>query len=328
MSAELGQTQGNLVAVVVTYNRLSQLQITVDRLLNSAPEHLQTVVVVDNASTDDTATWLAAQDDPRLRIHRSEINAGGAGGFETGMRIAMDEFDPDWLVLMDDDGRPQADALKTFHHLDLGKWDAIAAAVYDDKGEICDMNCPSRNPFWNLRVFLRTSLRLGGRSGFHLKPSDYAGTQPVDIDITSFVGFFIRGAAVKRNGYPDPSLFVYGDDALYSLSLRKAGGAIAFHPQIKFEHAFQTFQNEDRRFRPLWKLYYYHRNLLLLYRAASGPLFGLVLLVFLPKWALKVRHHSGETRAFTRYMWRAISHGLRRHTNVAHDDVVEWSKSP
>jgi GT2 family glycosyltransferase len=326
--AELGQTQGNLVAVVVTYNRLPQLQITVDHLLNSAPEHLHAVVIVDNASTDDTAAWLASQNDPRLHIHRSETNSGGAGGFETGMRIAMDAFDPDWLVLMDDDGRPQTGALQTFHTLDLTDWDAIAAAVYDDKGEICDMNCPSRNPFWNLKVFLRTSLRLGGRSGFHLAPSDYAGTRPVAIDITSFVGFFIRGSAVRQNGYPDASLFVYGDDALYTLSLRKTGGKIAFHPQIKFEHAFQTFQNEDRRFRPLWKLYYYHRNLLLLYRAASGPLFGLVLLVFLPKWALKVRHHSGETRAFTRYMRRAIFHGLMRRTNVPHATVLSWSKDP
>lgn len=328
MSEELDQTQGNLVAVVVTYNRLSQLQITVDHLLNSAPEHLHAVVIVDNASTDDTATWLAAQIDPRLRIHRSEINSGGAGGFETGMRIAMDEFDPDWLVLMDDDGRPQPGALTNFHRLDLVKWDAVAAAVYDTRGEICDMNRPSRNPFWHLKVFLRTGLRLGGRSGFHLDPSNYAETDPVEIDITSFVGFFIRGEAVKRIGYPDASLFVYGDDGIYSLSLRKSGGRIAFHPEIPFEHALTTFQGKNLRFHPLWKIYYYHRNLLLLYRAASGPLFWLVLLVILPKWALKARHHSGEKRVFARYMWRAIAHGLLRHTNVSHSDVVSWSKSP
>ena len=50
-----------LAAVVVTYNRLDQLKITVARLLDSAADVLDRLVVVDNASTDDTARWLAEQ---------------------------------------------------------------------------------------------------------------------------------------------------------------------------------------------------------------------------------------------------------------------------
>ena len=57
-----------LVAVVVTYNRLNKLQDTVARLLEAAPADLAAVVVVDNASTDGTAAWLANQSDPRLDV--------------------------------------------------------------------------------------------------------------------------------------------------------------------------------------------------------------------------------------------------------------------
>ena len=157
-----------LVAVVVTYNRLDKLKDTIARLLESPPQELSAVVVVDNASTDGTGAWLASQDDPRLDVQVSATNRGGAGGFERGMRRAMEAHAPDWLVVMDDDGRPAPGALASFHalpaHDDPARsWDGVASAVYFPGGGICEMNRPSRNPFWHVREFLRT-LFGGGRS--------------------------------------------------------------------------------------------------------------------------------------------------------------------
>ncbi|WP_241525913.1 glycosyltransferase [Pseudophaeobacter leonis] len=246
-----------LVAVVVTYNRLDKLKATLARLLESPASELAAVVVVDNASTDATAGWLAEQRDARLDVLVSPSNRGGAGGFEMGMRRAMEAHQPDWLVVMDDDGRPATGGLAAFHALpcvqadgpksdlqsDLqsdrqsdrqgglksglkksgleggAAWDAVAAAVYFPQGGICEMNRPSRNPFWHGREFLRT-LFGGGRSGFHVQPSDYDGPG-MQIDVTSFVGFFISAQAVRRIGYPDPDLFIYGDDGIYTLGLTK-----------------------------------------------------------------------------------------------------------
>ncbi|WP_171180963.1 glycosyltransferase family 2 protein [Ruegeria sp. HKCCD8929] len=326
MPSEFPDTQTpsrRLVAVVVTHNRLDKLRATLDRLLGSDPEHLSMVVVVDNASTDGTAEWLMAQTDPRLDVLRSETNRGGAGGFERGMRHAVDRHDPDWLMVTDDDGRPAPGALAAFHAMDVAPWDALASAVYFPSGEICEMNRPSRNPFWHLREFLGTAGK--GRDGFHISHSAYDGDiRP--IDVTSFVGFFVSRRAIERVGYPDGRLFIYGDDGLYTLGLSKAGGRIAFVPQIRFEHDFTTFGGsglaKGQRFRPLWKVYYHHRNLLLLYRMAAGWMFGLTCLVFMPKWLMKVRHHSGERRAFMRLMGRAIRDGLRGRIDVPHDEVL------
>lgn len=315
---------GRLVAVVVTYNRLEKLEVTLSRLMESPDRDLAAIVVVDNASIDLTAKWLAEQDDPRLDVIRSETNRGGAGGFEAGMRRAVTVHAPDWVVVMDDDGRPAPGALAAFHDLDLTGWDGIAAAVYFPDGKICEMNRPSRNPFWHLSIFLRTVRRVGGRSGFHLDPLDYQSDQPRAVDITSFVGFFISRAAIERIGYPDPGLFVYGDDGIYTLGLRQAGGQIAFQPTVQFEHDCSTFAGQRGRFRPLWKVYYYHRNLLMLYRQASGWLFWPLLLVVLPKWILKIRDHAGERRVFLRLMRRAVWHGLCRRTAVEHAQVQGW----
>ncbi|WP_261399091.1 glycosyltransferase [Leisingera daeponensis] len=326
---------GRLVAVVVTHNRLDKLKATLARLLESPPDELAAVVVADNASSDGTGAWLAGLEDPRLDICTSQTNRGGAGGFEMGMRRAMEAHDPDWLAVMDDDGRPAPGGLAAFRGLAMhdqaeGGWDAVAAAVYFPDGRICEMNRPSRNPFWHAREFLRT-LFGGGRSGFHVQPSDYEGGG-MQIDVTSFVGFFISAEAVRRIGFPDPELFIYGDDGIYTLGLTKSGGRIGFEPSVRFEHDLSTFQGKGQakadaaqrgRFVPLWKAYYYHRNLLLLYRMAAGWLFWPVLLVIVPKWLMKARQHPGARRVFLRLMGHALRDGLLRRTKVRHARVLE-----
>ncbi|MFP4328591.1 MAG: glycosyltransferase [Paracoccaceae bacterium] len=313
-------TTGRLVAVVVTHDRLAHLRQTLARLLETPPAQLHAVVVVENASTDGTGAWLDRQRDPRLVVLRQDRNLGGAGGFAAGMRMACERFDPDWIVVMDDDARPAPGALAAFHEAEPARWDAVAGAVYYPDGRICDMNRPSVNPFWNLPVFLR-SLLGGGREGFHMRPPDYE-KPPRQVDISSFVGLFLSRAAIRRAGYPEPQLFVYGDDGIYTLGLSAGGGRIGFVPHIRFEHDCSTFDGQRGRFRPIWKTYYYHRNLLLLYRKAAGWWFWPALLVVLPKWLMKMRHHSGERAVFLRLMGLAVRHGLTRRIDIPHEEVL------
>ncbi|MFD1344658.1 glycosyltransferase [Litorisediminicola beolgyonensis] len=312
---------GRLVAVVVTHNRPHQLRVTLARLLEAPEAELAAVVVVDNASSDgETGRVLDAMSGPRLDVFRSETNLGGAGGFEQGMRRAMAEHAPDWLVVMDDDARPEPGALAAFHACDLAGWEGVGAAVYCPDGSICDMNRPAFNPFRSARLFLRTAMG-GGREAFHLGPEDYRGPER-RVDILSFVGLFLSRAAVERVGYPDPGLFLYGDDLLYTLGLTEAGGRLKFAPGVRFEHDFTSHKGGVKRFVPLWKCYYHHRNLLMIYRRIAGPLFWPALLLILPKWLSKIRHYSGERRLFLRLIGAALRDGLAGRTGTDHATVV------
>lgn len=304
MTADRDQEQGcRLVAVVVTHDRLAKLRVTLARLLAASPADLDAVVVVDNASRDGTGAWLAEQEDPRLCVLTQTGNLGGAGGFETGMRLATTRFDPDWMVLMDDDARPAPDALAAFHALSANNWDAVAAAVYFPDGSLCPVNRPSYNPF-------------SGR--VHVTAAEYEGPA-IAVDAATFVGLFVSRAAIARVGYPDGRLFVYGDDGLFTLALSQAGGRIGFEPAIRFEHDCSTF--DGHRFQPLWKVYYYHRNLLLFYRRAGGWRFWPACLLLLPKWLAKARHHPGQRRAFLRLMHRALRDGLAARLEVSHAEI-------
>lgn len=300
-----------LVAVVVTYNRADQLSVTLERLLAVPPGVLDRVLVLDNASTDATAELLAAQSDPRLHVVRPGTNLGGAGGFETAMRTATDLFDPGWMVLMDDDARPAPGTLQAFRAKDRDSHDAWAAAVYYPDGRACDMNRPWINPFRSLRDLLH-SLRHG-RDGFHLNEEDYAATTPRDIDGASFVGLFLSRAAVARAGYPDGRLFLYGDDVLYTLGLSQTGGRIGFDPGLHFEHDCATLSGGvSPVMAPLWKVYYFHRNQVLVYRRAAGPvLFWAVMAVRAAQWLRRGRAYGPDRRSYRRLIGLALRDGLR-----------------
>ena len=308
----MGRDRVLLVAVVVTHERPEQLRRTLASLMAVSHQALAHVVVVDNCSQDSTAAVLEDLPSARVRVLRLPDNRGGAGGFEAGLRMAAEEFDPDWIVLMDDDARPLPGALEAFVGAQPATA-AAAAAVFHPNGPICEMNRPGRNPFWHPGRLLRT-LAFGSRRGFHLADVDYAAGAPiVEVDTASFVGFFLGRAARLRAGLPDGQLFIYGDDVLYSLRLRRAGLGIGFMPQIRFEHDCAAF-GLGFSYRPLWKVYYHCRNGVAIARAAAGPLvFPAALAWYLLQWLGRSRHVPAAERGLYRQLiWWGIRDGLRR----------------
>ncbi len=306
----------SLVAVVVTYNRLAQLKLTIGRLLAEPCAH---VIIVDNCSGDGTREWLDEQTNSKLHVVPMDANCGGAGGFEAGMKLARTAYDPDWIVVMDDDARPAPGALNRFLARGFTD-DAVAAAVYYPNGEICEMNRPSVNPFWNARAFVRT-LFGGGRMGFHLADTAYDGVDQ-QIDAASFVGLFVSRRAMDLAGAPDGRLFLYGDDVIYTLGLRRRGGTIAFAPDVRFEHDCSTFNGTSRTYSPLWKVYYNYRNGLMMYRLAAGILFWPALLILLPKWVWNGRRYGADRARYYAYLRVAVRHGLMQQTELSHEKLL------
>jgi GT2 family glycosyltransferase len=314
-----------LAALVVTYNRLGQIRETLARLLS---EPCDLIYVVDNGSADGTREWLASLNDPRLRVVLSPGNLGGAGGFELGLRRIVADSDPDWIVLMDDDGRPEPGCLSRFLDADMSAYDAVSAAVYLQNGDICEMNRPTINPFWSLGTFLRTAVgtALGSsRSGFHISDEAYSAG-PIPIDATSFVGLFLPRHTIARIGYPDGAMFIYGDDVQYTLRVRKAGMTIGFVPDLRFEHDYNRVHSGRRdRFHPIWKAYYTARNGMIVYRYAAGPLFWLALLIILPKWAIAGLKYGDTRRTYYRLLWVGICDGIRGREIRPHAEVMSMA---
>lgn len=320
----------NTVAIIVTYNRLDALKLTLESTLRQA---FYKVVVVNNLSTDGTREWLDSLGDGKLDQERlitihSKKNLGGAGGFHQGFHYAAEQLpQADWLVSFDDDAYPENGMLDTFNAADIpSEVGAVAAAVYLPSGQISEMNRPSRNPFWHLDEFLGASLK--GRHGFHVDDSAYKETLPMEIDASSFVGFFLRLSLVREGhiGLPRSELFIYADDIIYVLEMRKAGFKHLFLPSLRFSHDCQTLIEQQDVYHPLWKVYYLFRNRLEMYRIASGIFYPFLLLVKIPTFFSTVRYYEKhERKLFLRVAAKAIWDGLRRNYSKTHQQVVALS---
>ena len=78
-----------VAAVVVTYNRKELLAQCIEALLGQQ-NAVCDILIVDNASTDGTGAYLAALNEPRVHSRSTGANLGGAGGFNFGMRWAVE----------------------------------------------------------------------------------------------------------------------------------------------------------------------------------------------------------------------------------------------
>jgi len=169
------------------------------------------VIVLDNASSRPVAAALARAgmlDDPRLEVHRSEHNLGGAGGYHLGLKLAAAKPE-DWIWLLDDDAEPTPEALERL----------LASRAAGDPGTVA-LGSAVRFPDGGIDAQHRCRL---GRFAIPLGPEAYRPGADADVELASFVGLLVRRAAVKRIGLPRAEMFLGYDDADYSLRLRREG---------------------------------------------------------------------------------------------------------
>lgn len=216
----------NITSLIVTCNRLEKLKKCLEVTL-SLP--FQSVVVVNNQSTDGTREWLDQLNAPGLHICHSEVNDGGAGGFARGAAYIAQHLSTDWVVFYDDDACPDPSFIQQFSAIADPACQLYCSRVVDLHGVPCRMNIP-----WAEN---QATLRAGLKYLYHpqslLPDPDY----PSEVMTFSFVGCIISFPLLKKtHGLIDRDLFIYFDDVYYSYKLYSSGNTIRYHPDLLFLH--------------------------------------------------------------------------------------------
>ncbi|MFJ7750663.1 glycosyltransferase [Arthrobacter sp. NPDC097144] len=201
MSAAQGSAEAaELTLVITTFNRSGYLRGLLDSVaaLESGPVR---IIVVDNASTDDTQEVLAAaakQLSVPLVNLRLPVNAGGAGGFAAGVERALAEG-ASWLWLMDDDVAILPGAVVA-----LRKWTGMYECIHGRR-----MDGAGRPFFWQHRFLPFLGIHVPVRGNVFRDSPVFA------TNVGCFEGMLISAGLVRQIGLPDQRYFINGDDEIY-----------------------------------------------------------------------------------------------------------------
>jgi len=84
--------QQSLVSICIpVYNAEKTIAETLHTILGQTYRNME-ILVIDNASTDQTPTLLQEFSDPRLKIYRNEINIGAEKNFSKAVHLASGEY--------------------------------------------------------------------------------------------------------------------------------------------------------------------------------------------------------------------------------------------
>jgi len=188
-----------IAAVVVTYNRLELLKQCVESLKKQTVPC--DILLVNNNSTDTTEEWATSvsQENNKIKYRNTGANIGGAGGFNFGMRWAV-EAGYEFVWLMDDDCLLYEDSLQELleaHEKLDGRYGWLASAVLWKDGSACMMNRQKlEENFYEQMELIRFGL--------------------VRAKQATFVSLFLRAETIKQVGLPIKEFFIWGDDIEYT----------------------------------------------------------------------------------------------------------------
>jgi rhamnopyranosyl-N-acetylglucosaminyl-diphospho-decaprenol beta-1,3/1,4-galactofuranosyltransferase len=195
----------SIACIVVTRDRLELLKkcVAAVRAQTRCPDE---IFIIDNASSDGSSEWLAAQKD--LTVIRQD-NLGSSGGQWRGIKEAFQKGH-DWFWCMDDDTIPEPPALATML--------ACGEAKKQNTGFLCSfvrwrdgyphaMNVPVINnrhdvyPLWADLNFRKTGV--------------------IPILSCSFVSVLVSRRAVVTVGLPLKEMFIWMDDVEFTGRISK-----------------------------------------------------------------------------------------------------------
>ncbi|MBQ9032559.1 MAG: glycosyltransferase family 2 protein [Parasporobacterium sp.] len=244
----------SVLAIVVTYNRLEMLKECVEHLRNQT--FPCDILIVDNASTDGTRVWAAGLNSKETRqlikgnpspvlpeedtvavtatmlwdedsmhhviYENTGSNLGGAGGFNYGMRRAV-EMGYTYAWVMDDDAFADPDCLEKLMKAasSLGEFGFLTSAVLWKDGTLCRMNWQRKYP------------TPAKRSERHLLMSDLS-RDLVQIQSSTFVSALFPVSVICRVGLPISDFFIWCDD-------------IEFTRRIALKHGLPAYVVTDSR---------------------------------------------------------------------------------
>jgi len=224
-----------VTVVIPTFNRARMLCDCVDSVLASTFRDFE-IVIVDNASEDDTAEVVRKrylERLPNVRYHRNPANLMVCGGRNAGIRLARGE----WILCLDSDNLVLPDMLEELvacarRHPELGLIGALSYNVFNQSVWTLGGNIN----WWTGRA-KDHHLELYRGKRFALEDLDRAGFEDCYPTTASCPNaLFVKRSTVEKAGDFNPHYGIYFEDPNFCLRATRAGVKAAICTRARTRH--------------------------------------------------------------------------------------------
>ncbi len=219
----------DLSVIIITRNTCELTCAAIQSVRESRDSLTKEVIVIDNGSTDDTATVVPARF-PEVRV----IRAGGNLGFARAANRAVAQAAGEWLLLLNSDARLAPDALERAlgwmrSHPDCGV--AGAQLLHPDGSR---QNSIANFPTLATELLNKSLLRRLFPRRFPGKEKAAAG--PLDVESVVGAFFLVRRTLWDRLGGLDERYFFFLEETDFCLRTRQASMRVVHLPEVSVWH--------------------------------------------------------------------------------------------
>ena len=217
--------------IIVSYNTREVLQACLASLDANRPRGLRQIIVVDNASSDDSAAATRARW-PSIDVVALDRNVGFAAANNVGFR----KTEAPLVLLLNSDTVVPAGAIDRLVDRLLATGAAAAGPRLVDGDGWPEVSFgPMLSPAAELGQRMRVR-RAAGRSDQARQYVERLVASERDVDWVSGACLLTRRDAAFEAGLLDERYFMYEEDVDFCAALRARGGRILFTPAAEITH--------------------------------------------------------------------------------------------
>ena len=222
----------DLSVVIVNYQTFELTKNTINSIFQYDYPFSVEVIVVDNASSDDSLSRLQDYFKDKVRFIASSQNNGFAAGNNQALRVAEGRY----VLLLNSDTIVWENTLENIYsymeeHPDVG---ASGCRVLLENGELdkaCKRSFPNvKNSFY--RLFHIPTNSADDNYNLDGLPDD--GIYEIDCLTGAFM--FIRREALDDAGLLDETFFMYGEDIDLCYRIKNSGWKIVYYGESEITH--------------------------------------------------------------------------------------------
>ncbi len=227
----------DLSIIIVSYNSKAFLQDCLESLLKTKDDLEKEIILVDNHSQDDSASFVRAGF-PQVKVIENEVNYGFARANNIGAQVASGEY----LLFLNPDTSVRETALKEIIGFMRQKPEAgaVGAKLLNSDGSL-QLSC---REFYTLRTILssRTLLRRWPRQAQYLRRNlmvDWDHKESRKVDWVLGACLLTTRRIMEKIGYFDEGYLLYFEDMDLCYRLKKAGYGVYYCPSAEVYHHYQ-----------------------------------------------------------------------------------------